>query len=151
MPNATYGVRHKRLLTICAKYAIIIRFETNYDWSEKAMRVTTSYSSVLMTALHHITEGDISTADLLINNHYHQQKHSTEDFVHLLRLTASHRAYVEASDSTKNELARILFLLDKKHNRPGNSIYVDFRKEVAEDGTVTVLFTIKEKKSTPAH
>lgn len=114
------------------------------------MRVTNSYSSVLMHALSLIDDGNISTADLLINNYYHQQRRSAEDFVHLLRLTKSHRAFVEASDSTKNQLMRTLFLLDKKHNRPSNSMYVDYRKETAENGIVTILFIIKEKKSTPA-
>lgn len=110
------------------------------------MRDTTSYSSVLRTALNYIKEGDISTAELEVNNYYHQQKHSgAEDFVHILRLTVSHRAYVEASDATKNELARILFLLDKKHNHHTNSIYVDFRREEAADGTITVLYAIQEK------
>jgi len=114
------------------------------------MRVTHSYPSVLMQALNHIEEGNISTADALINNYYHQQRRSAEDFVHLLCLTKSHRAFVEASDSTKNKLARILFLLDRKHNRRSNSMYVDYRKEDTADGDDTFLFTIKEEPSTPA-
>jgi hypothetical protein len=103
-----------------------------------------------MFAIHLIEEGNSSIADLLVNNFYHQQRRSAEDFVQLLRMTKSHRAYVEASDETKNQLTRILFLLDKKHNRPTNPVYVAFRKQVTPSGDTALHFSIKEKRSTPA-
>lgn len=114
------------------------------------MRVTNSYSGVLMYALRLIEEGESSYADLLINNFYHRQRRYARDFVQLLRMTKWHRAYVEASDDTKNQLLRILFLLDPKYNQRTHSLFVSFHRETTADGTTVIRFTLEEKRSTPA-
>ena len=109
-----------------------------------------AYSSVLTQALRSIEDGNVQAAEWLLNNHYHHQRRSAAEFSILLQLTTHHRAYVSASDTTKNELARILFLLDPKKNRRDNTpIRVTARRDdTAAEG---LQFYIEESKSAPAH
>lgn len=106
------------------------------------------YITVLTRALNLIQEGGFSAADQMVNNFYHRRKHSAKDYMALLRITRSHPAFIEADEETKNQLAKILYLLDRKNNHSYNAIYVAVRKEVTPHGAMR-LFSIEEKR-TPA-
>lgn len=112
------------------------------------MGLAKPYVSILSHAIALIQGGQYSAADLLVNNFYHRHKRSAKDYMALLRITRSHLAYTLADESTKNQLAKILYLLDRKHNHSYHTIYVAFRKEIAPDGSIG-LFSIEEKR-TPA-
>lgn len=113
------------------------------------MRVTNSYLTILDVALRLILEGNYPAADLLVNNYYHGHRRRKGDFIQLLRLTQAHEAFVDADATTQNQLLRILFLLDPKHNHKTNPLYVAFERVNTDDGTV-IRFSIEEKRSTPA-
>ncbi len=87
------------------------------------------YAMVLPEALRLIAHDHTTEAEMMVNNLYHLKKRSSDDFMTLLRLTAHHRAFIEANDDVRNKLLKILFMLDKKHNSPRNSIYIKFVKK----------------------
>lgn len=110
----------------------------------------TSYTSTLMKAMSFIEEGKISDAEYVVNNYYYKHKRSREDYVNLLRLTMFHRAFCEAREDTRQKLAEILYLLDRKHNQPTNDAFVIYTTTTLPDGSETKLFHLVEKGSQPA-
>lgn len=112
------------------------------------MGPTKPYIRILDEALTLIKEGRFSAAELLVSNFYHRYKRSAKDYMALLRMTLSHDGYINADDATKNQLAKILYLLDRLHNRSFYAIHVAHHKEAAPTGEI-IRFSIEEKR-TPA-
>jgi len=77
-----------------------------------------------------------------LNDWYHKERRTQEDYHQLLRLTKFYRPYVEADEQTKSEIARILYEMERRFRHRNEPIYVHY-----DEGTK--LYTIEEAPVRP--
>ena len=94
-----------------------------------------SINRLLNRVIDLIEKSDFSSANLSLSNFYYKRDRNSDDYLSMLKLIKYHRRYVVSSERTKQQIARILYTLDKRYNSSSHPIFV---KKIDDSYTIQV-------------